>query len=563
MNMLRRFKLTPRLAILIGVFSLGFLIFAGWSYKVLAELKVNGPVYKQIVQGKDIIADILPPPEYIIESYLVTMQLSATLDPAKQTKLIERLKVLKEEYLTRHVYWEKEGLDAATADYLLKQAHAPAVAFYAAAFEQLVPAVQQQSPDGVSAAMTRLSSLYETHRAAIDAAVQLTNKRVARDEVEAATRIGSATVSLLTILGLSLGVSVALSAVIARSITSPLEDALKVAQQVAAGDLTSHIAPEYYDEPDQLMRALKDMNDHLVRIVGQVRGGTDTIATASSQIAAGNMDLSSRTEQQAASLEEAASSMEELTATVRQNADNARQANQLVVNASEYAVQGGSVVGEVVATMGDIRESSRKIVDIIGVIDGIAFQTNILALNAAVEAARAGEQGRGFAVVASEVRSLAQRSAAAAKEIKTLIGTSVEKVDNGSRLVDSAGATMAQIVTSVKQVADIMSEIAAASQEQSSGIEQVNLTVTQMDESTQQNAALVEQAAAAAGSLEIQANQLHDVIATFKLSREDELAAARLAAAALAAASNSSARPAQRKLSIVPSAPRKHARVAA
>ena len=304
---------------------------------------------------------------------------------------------------------------------------------------------------------------------------------------------------------------------ISRSIVKPLGEAVKVAETVAAGDLTSRIDTGAKDETGQLMRALKEMNDSLVKIVGEVRHGTDTIATASSQIASGNQDLSSRTEQQASSLEETAASMEELTSTVKQNADNARQANQLAASASEVAVKGGSVVSQVVDTMGSINASSRKIVDIIGVIDGIAFQTNILALNAAVEAARAGEQGRGFAVVASEVRSLAQRSAAAAKEIKTLIGDSVEKVEEGSKQVAEAGRTMDEIVESVKRVTDIMGEITAASQEQTSGIEQINQAITQMDQVTQQNAALVEEAAAAAGSLQEQAGGLVKAVSVFRL----------------------------------------------
>jgi len=265
------------------------------------------------------------------------------------------------------------------------------------------------------------------------------------------------------------------------------------------------------------MQALKDMTGNLQTLVSQVRSGTDTIATASGQIASGNQDLSSRTEQQASSLEETASSMEELTSTVKQNADNARQANVLAQSASGIAVKGGDVVGQVVGTMASINESSRKIVDIISVIDGIAFQTNILALNAAVEAARAGEQGRGFAVVASEVRNLAQRSAAAAKDIKQLIGDSVEKVETGSQLVEQAGRTMTEIVASITRVTDIMAEITSASVEQSSGIEQVNTAIVQMDQVTQQNAALVEQAAAAAESMQDQAARLSEVVSVFKL----------------------------------------------
>ncbi|WP_040786019.1 methyl-accepting chemotaxis protein [Massilia niastensis] len=312
---------------------------------------------------------------------------------------------------------------------------------------------------------------------------------------------------------------IALGVLLTRSITRPLGNAVRVAQSVAAGDLTSRIEVNASDETGQLLLALKEMNDSLVNIVGEVRSGTDTIATASSEIATGNLDLSSRTEEQASSLEETASSMEELASTVKQNADNARQANQLAVAASEIAIKGGQAVSEVVATMSSIHDSSRKIVDIIGVIDGIAFQTNILALNAAVEAARAGEQGRGFAVVASEVRNLAHRSAAAAKEIKSLIGDSVDKVDTGARQVGQAGQTMREVVDSVRRVTDIMGEITAASQEQSAGIEQVNQAVAQMDEVTQQNAALVEEAAAAAGSLQDQSAKLAQVVSVFKLDR--------------------------------------------
>ncbi|WP_194713070.1 methyl-accepting chemotaxis protein [Noviherbaspirillum soli] len=316
-------------------------------------------------------------------------------------------------------------------------------------------------------------------------------------------------------------VAVALGALIAwlitRSITQPINEAVRVAKTVAAGDLTSHISVTSTDETGQLLQALKEMNASLVTIVGEVRGGTDTIATASRQIAAGNLDLSSRTEEQASSLEETAASMEELTSTVRQNADNARQANQLALSASDVAIKGGAVVSEVVSTMDSINASAKKIVDIIGVIDGIAFQTNILALNAAVEAARAGEQGRGFAVVATEVRSLAQRSAAAAKEIKGLIDDSVEKVEAGTKLVGEAGTTMEEVVTSVKRMTDIMGEITSASQEQSAGIEQVNQAIAQMDQVTQQNAALVEEAAAAADSLQEQAGSLAQSVSVFQL----------------------------------------------
>jgi methyl-accepting chemotaxis protein len=312
-------------------------------------------------------------------------------------------------------------------------------------------------------------------------------------------------------------VAFALAWVVARGIKAALDKAIIVSEQIAAGNLTMKIEIDSEDETGHLLESLKEMNEGLAKIVGEVRTGADSIATATEQIAAGNADLSQRTEEQASALEETASSMEELTSTVKQNADNAQQANQLAISASGVAVKGGDVINKVVCTMESITESSRKISDIIGVIDGIAFQTNILALNAAVEAARAGEQGRGFAVVAAEVRSLAQRSAAAAKEIKTLIEDSVNKVQNGSRLVEEAGHTTQEIVTSIKRVTDIMAEISAASLEQSSGIEQVNTAITQMDDVTQQNAALVEEAAAAAESLEEQALQLVQVVTRFKL----------------------------------------------
>ncbi len=294
------------------------------------------------------------------------------------------------------------------------------------------------------------------------------------------------------------------------------EYAAQIVHSIAGGDLTVAVATRKGDT-QSLLFAMQTMQQNLASTVGDIRHATDSIATASSQIAAGNLDLSSRTEQQAGSLEETASSMEELTGTVKQNADNARQANQLAQSASAVALEGGAVVAQVVETMGSINESAKKIADIIGVIDGIAFQTNILALNAAVEAARAGEQGRGFAVVATEVRNLAQRSAGAAREIKQLIGASVDKVDAGSKLVGQAGATMQEIVASVRRVTDIMSEITAASQEQHAGIEQVNQAIGQMDQVTQQNAALVEEAAAAADSLQSQAGNLAQVVSVFKL----------------------------------------------
>jgi methyl-accepting chemotaxis protein len=394
-------------------------------------------------------------------------------------------------------------------------------ATYAAAKENAVKAKAAGNAEEAERLLTQeFMPAAKVYEAAVGKLVEMQGASIdeTAKQIDAATARSARMIAVLSVLALLVGVGC--SWLLARGIVRPIRDAVELAEAVAAGDLTRRIASDAKDETGALLRALRHMSDSLVGIVGDVRGGTSAINGAAGEIAAGNLDLSSRTEQQAAALEQTAASIAHLTDTVRQNADNARQANQLSIDASRVAAEGGDVVGQVVATMGSINESSKKIVDIITVIDGIAFQTNILALNAAVEAARAGEQGRGFAVVAGEVRTLAQRSAAAAKEIKQLIGDSVGKVDAGARLVDQAGATMEQVVSSIQRVTGIMAEIASASQEQTTGIEQVNQAIAQMDQTTQQNAALVEEAAAAASSMQEQAGRLAQAVDVFKLERE-------------------------------------------
>ena len=383
--------------------------------------------------------------------------------------------------------------------------------------------------------------LYDQSSATLQKLIKF-NSDVARDETLASQRVYDGAVRMLALAAL-VAVLVAAGAGIwlVRSIRAPLEQAVQAADRVANGDLSGVIRVEREDETGRLLSALERMQSSLVQTVRTVRQNAEGVASASSQIASGNVDLSGRTEEQASALEETAASMEQLGSTVRQNADNARAANQMAVNASQVAAQGGAVVAEVVETMKGINNSSQQIADIITVIDSIAFQTNILALNAAVEAARAGEQGRGFAVVAGEVRTLAQRSAEAAKEIKALISTSVQRVEQGTQLVDKAGATMADIVSAISRVTDLMAEISAASQEQSQGVAQVGEAVTQMDQTTQQNAALVEESAAAAGALRKQAQDLVQAVAVFQLPAsalydQAPKAAARAAAPAVVAA---------------------------
>jgi len=394
---------------------------------------------------------------------------------------------------------------------------------YLDSFEALTRAVQQRDAAALETLfMKKLTATFGEYNTA-STKLDEYQVRASKDLFDGSQQLSARLLKLAIGAALFGAVLIVVSSVsLLRAIMRPLDQALVHFDAMAKGDLSQPVAIDRADEMGKLLQGLSEMQRHLSTTVRSVRTSSASIASASSEIAAGNMNLSNRTEQQAGSLEETASSLEELTSTVRHNADNARQANQLAVSASEVAVRGGQLVSQVVETMGSINDSSKRIVDIIAVIDGIAFQTNILALNAAVEAARAGEQGRGFAVVAGEVRNLAHRSAAAAKEIKELITASVANVDAGAGLVDKAGHTMDEIVTSVARVTDIMSEIMAAGAEQSAGIEQINQAVVHMDQATQQNAALVEEAAAATASLQDQAHALTELVGTFRLDHQQD-----------------------------------------
>jgi methyl-accepting chemotaxis protein len=473
----------------------------------------------QTFVAKDVTADVLPPPLYLIEMRLVLSQAAeGTLALDAAMAAFERL---QGEYETRIKFCQDNppyGLEAK----LLGKQHEAGRAFIAAAGKVLDTLVADGDAATLRSAVKVAHAAYLAHRAGVDDTVKesvaFADASIASFGSTSATML-RAQWSLLAVAALGLVVFGAwISRWVWAAVGGEPAQAAAVARSVAQGDLSVRV-PVAFNDDSSIMAALAQMSDALAGIVRQVRSSSDSIATGSSEIAQGNNDLSSRTEEQASALEETAASMEQLGSTVKQNADNARQANQLALGASTIAVNGGQVVGRVVETMKGINDSSRKIADIIGVIDGIAFQTNILALNAAVEAARAGEQGRGFAVVASEVRSLAGRSADAARQIKSLISASVERVEQGTALVDQAGATMSEVVASIKRVTDIMGEISAASSEQSAGVTQIGQAVSQMDQSTQQNAALVEESAAAAESLKLQAQQLVQAVAVFKLGQ--------------------------------------------
>ncbi|MGS1023331.1 methyl-accepting chemotaxis protein [Burkholderia glumae] len=502
--------------LLILGFSSCFIAYSLCSLFVLKELRVNGPLYQKIQLSNDLVSDILPPPEYVIESYLLCFQL-LDADAVQQPRLIDRLASLRKDYDDRYRFWSEQPLNPDTRRALIDASHPPAVAFYRIVFDDFIPAVQREDKVAARDALGRISQQYDLQRKAIDSLVQLATRDTSAVEAEARRGTQSSFWLLAGVFGLALAVSILMTHFMARRLQSQLggEPALatRVANHIAAGDLTVDIG----SAPAVSRSLLAAMQANLTRMVADVRAVTQSVAAAAGEIVGGNSELSTRSGQQAASLEETAASVTQLTETVKQNADNARQANALATQATNMADVGDTAVQRMVGSIEKISGSSNKISEITGVIESIAFQTNILALNAAVEAARAGEQGRGFAVVASEVRSLAQRSAAAAKEIKALIEASVTTIEDGARQANDVGTTVGEVRQAIKRVSDLIGEIAAASDEQSRGIEQVNQAVNQIEDITRRNADLFEQATGSAQSLERQAVRLTTAVSAFKL----------------------------------------------
>ncbi len=515
MNALNNLKIGSRLAFAFAtVIALALLVGAIGVSRLSALNEDLGLIGRDRVPKVELVSEIVDDVNLIARELrnAVIFGQEAKVDAALQTALSARERITKNLDTLAPTITSEEGQKRLAAVTASRAAYIPVQ-------QRFVDMVRAgESSNAVILLEKELRPAQLAYIDALDKLKALQIELITKAAADGEANYAQARMLMFSLLAAMAAMGALLAWWITRSITGPINAAVDVAERVAQGDLGSNIESNSKDETGRLLAALKAMNTSLINIVSTVRNSSDSIATGSAQIASGNADLSQRTEEQASALEETAASMEQLGSTVKQNADNARQANQLAMSASTVAIQGGEVVGQVVETMKGINDSSKKIADIISVIDGIAFQTNILALNAAVEAARAGEQGRGFAVVASEVRSLAQRSGAAAKEIKTLIGVSVERVEQGTALVGQAGATMTEIVASIRRVTDIMGEISAASIEQSTGVAQVGESVSQMDQATQQNAALVEESAAAADSLKSQAQQLVQAVAVFKIT---------------------------------------------
>lgn len=527
LNRIRQLRVSAQLSVLVGTFVAGFVVFGVVAGLTLQHVRVNGPVYAEIIQGKDIIADVLPPPEYIIESHLVVLQLLGETDPDRIEELLRRGDTLEGDYGVRHEYW-KETLEAGPIrEALVERSARPALEYFEVRDGDFVRAIRSGDRRAAQRiAFGPLAARYDAHRREIDEVVRLTTAENTAVEARAASVV-SAAGALLAVLGLAIvGGSFAFASGIGRGISRPLEAAVAIFRDSAGGDLTHRWKVSAGGEIGALAASFNAFVDRISRLFWQVQSSAASVATASQQLVGAVDHLSSGSQEQAASLEETAASLGQLTSSVRQTSDHADGVKQLAAESQGTAEAGLKVVSSAVTSMQEMTASSKRIAEIIGTVDEIAFQTNLLALNAAVEAARAGENGRGFAVVAAEVRNLAQRSSAAAREIKVLIQDSVERIAQGSSLVDDCGETFERIFATVRRVGEVMPEVAAATREQATGIEEVSRAVSQIDTVVQSTASQAEELSATAQSLASNAAEVQRLLGQFRLAGGESAGAA-------------------------------------
>ncbi|CAK0772449.1 methyl-accepting chemotaxis protein [Gammaproteobacteria bacterium] len=534
-------KLSYRFTLVVGMVTAGFVAFGFWSFRTLDNLKVNGPLYQKIVQGKDLVADVLPPPVFIIESYLVGLQL-ASATPEERPKLIQRMKDLRQDYESRHTFWSQENLGSDLREQLLTRSYQPAVHFYQIAFDQLIPSLEKGDtasiPNTLVSTLREMESSYQKHRDAVDQVVQIANALAKENEFHASEVIKSSLWVMVAIFITSILGVILLLTVFARQIIHPLVEGLHFAQRVANGDLTATVTLQQKDEIGQLAEALRLMVTKLLTVVKEVRTGTMSMSNSVIQFSSTAQSLSQANTEQAASVEETSASLEQMSSSIDQNADNAAATERVAVQSAKDAAEGGKAVAETVSAM-------RRIVERIRFIEDIAYKTNLLALNAAIEAARAGEHGKGFAVVATEVRKLAENSQVVAREISQLAHSSVS-------IAERAGNLLTALVPGIEKTADLVQEIAAACREQAGGVSQVTSAMGQVDQTVQQNAATAQELAATAEEVTGHAEQLSRLMDFFHLD-EPIAPSARATATAFAVPQNPVYRTATRKSKNVPS----------